>query len=415
MKEKAFYLKINRGEEFAFKNLSRWIDVSYLLGADCYIICDDEEIEKMVHTKLLLYRDIVFIKSERHGAIYDIVENIANRNWKNAAYAHLTSFAHSYENYSYFWNIDADDTRFCVSIDRMAQILLDVQNYAEKNQIDCFSLDMWRSETRGKHWSFGVSYINGGINWIGLCKQRCRDEGYLQLDTEGNRNIDWFFTYLKQCTERKIETFYVENLKFIHYTTDFFEKPIGAGLYHWGKGKLTYPLVEYGAGIKELGSYPIARDVRKIDVGLTDKEASEVIAYYAREGKDLGSFYDIHNLVNKKLIELKFERFLKDHGYEKGFLPEIICFGAGNALKKNVKKIEKIYPVKRVCDNDPKKWGEEILKGIRCISPDKLRENDKAIVIVFVYSVGATKQIETQLQALGAQYDSMNRFLLCVE
>ena len=415
MNSKAFYLKINRKEEYALKNLSIWIDVSYLMQADCFVICDDEEIKKTVCDNLLLYRDIEFIRSEQNDSIQYIVGNIANRNWINAAYAHLTSFFHAYGRYQHFWNIDADDTRFCVSINRIVEILNAVEDLAETNNYDCLSLDMWRSETYGKHWSFGVTYINGQNDWIQLCIKKCTDEKYFLMDKEGNQNIDWFFTYLKEFTEQKIETFYVENLKFIHYSNDFFEKPIGSGMYHWKNGFLTYPLAEYGFGINEIGRYEISKDIHRLDIHIQDEETAGTLAYYAREGKDLSRFYNVESLINEQVTALKYETFLNKHGYRKEDSPEIICFGAGNALEKNIKKIRKIYPLKTVCDNNPDKWGKELLEGIKCISPSELKEKEKVIVIILVYSKGCAKQIESHLQEMELEYDSMNNFLLCVE
>ena len=84
-------------------------------------------------------------------------------------------------------------------------------------------------------------------------------------------------------------------------------------------------------------------------------------------------------------------------------------------MEKNIVKIKKIYPLKFVCDNNPDKWGKEVLDGIKCISPDELKRKDNIIVIILVYSKGCANQIESQLKALALEYDSMNNFMLCVE
>lgn len=412
---RALYLKINRAEDYALKNLSRWIDASYLMSADCYIICDDNNLQSTILNNMLIYRDITFIKSEKSEEIKYLVSHIANRNWINAAYAHLTSFWHACGKYEFFWNVDADDTRLCVSIDRMAEILQRIEEYAEEHKIDCFSLDMWRSETYGRHWSFGVTYVNGKIDWLGLCREKCQDKGYFQLDNEGNQNIDWFFTYLKQSTKKKIETFYIENLRFIHYSNDFFDKPIGSGMYHWKNGKLVYPIAYYGLGIDEIGKYDIADDVIKFDFNIADCEASGMLAYYAREGKDLSSFYKIEEIINEKISKKKFEVFKKKHGYTGTIEPQIICFGAGNALKKNITKIKKIYDLKYVCDNDSSKWGKKVSEGISCISPDDLANLKNAIVVILVYSKQAVSQIAEQLSLMKIDYDYMDNWLACIE
>jgi hypothetical protein len=113
---KAMYLKVNRCEEYAIKNLSRWIDAAYLIDADCYIICDNEELESKIREKILFYTDVIFLKSINSEQLDYIVNNIANRNWINAAYAHLTTFLHARDKCWGFWNIDAGDTINCLSI-----------------------------------------------------------------------------------------------------------------------------------------------------------------------------------------------------------------------------------------------------------------------------------------------------------
>ena len=416
MKDRAFYLKVNRKEPFALKNLSRWIDAAYLMNADCYIICDDDDLKAQIIESLLLYSEVRFIKSHVNKELQFIVDSIANRNWKNAAYAHLTSFWDSKERgYKFFWNIDADDTRMCVSIDRMVEILKTVEDYAESNKIECFSLDMWRSETRGKHWSFGITYISNQVEWLKICREKCMDEEYKKMDNEGNQNVDWFFTYLKSCNISKIETFYVENMKFIHYSNDFFEKPIGSGLYHWKNGKLNYPILFYGLGIEDIGEYYIAPDIIKIDIGIKDTEGTEILAYYAREGKDLSSYYCVDHIVNQAISGLKSEVFLKKHGFSLSDNPEIVCFGAGNALEKNLNKIKKIYDLKTVCDNDESKWGKEVMDGITCISPIQLSDRKNVIVIILVYSRSSINQISKQLEEMSVKYDFMDNWLMCVE
>ncbi len=415
MADLAFYLKINRQEDFALKNLSRWIDVSFLMRADCIIVCDSEELRKRIQNHLLIYSDIRYIKSEKTGPLSYIVDHIANRNWVNASYAHLTTFWHANGKYKKFWNIDADDTRFCVSIKRQAEILKCAQEYAQANDIDCFSLDMWRSETLGRHWSFGVTYVNGDYDWIGLCKERCNDQAYFDMDKEGNQNVDWFFTYLSECSGRRIETFYFENLKYIHYSNDFFEKPVGSGMYHWKNGKLIYPLMYYGLGIKALGEYEIPDDIIRFDVGIQDYEASEILAFYAREGKDLSGFYNIDYIADKRLCSKKFDAFKEKHGYKKVDEPQIICFGAGNALEKNLAKIKYIYDLRYVCDNDSSKWGKEIIEGVTCISPEELSAMKETIVIILVYSRRIVQQIEDQLKNMSVEYDFMDNFFACIE
>ena len=355
------------------------------------------------------------MKSKKSEDLKVIVDAISNRNWENASYAHLTAILHGYNNYDYFWNIDADDTRFCVSINKMYEILDVAELYAKKYEIDCFSLDMWNSETRGKHWSFGVTFMNSKNDYIQICTDRRKDEDYFSMDKEGNSNIDWFFTYLRNKNILNIKSFYVDNLKFIHYSNDFFEKPVGSGLYHWQAGKLIYPLMNYGFGIEEEGVFDICSGTISLNVNVTDKDTSATMAYYTREGKDLGKYYDIETMVNDEICHKKFDKFIQKHGFKPEQNPEIICFGAGNALEKNIKKINKICKLRYVCDNDETKWGKIFAEGVKCICPDELKYMENIIVIILIYSSAIVNKVAEQLSEIGVDYDVMDCFLQCVE
>lgn len=415
--KKAVYLKINRKEEFAYRNLSRWIDIAFLMNADCYILCDDDQICNDIKNKIFLYHGITFIKSNKEKWSKNVVEHIANRNWVNAAYAHLTTFLHAKENgYDKFWNIDADDTQICLSINRIVESLSCVEEYAELHKINCFSLDMWRTEMEGRHWSFGITYVDGKLDWKEIILSKYKDAAYRQIDTDGNCNIDWYFTYLKERTQLKIETFYIENMKFIHYSNDFFVKPIGSGLYHWKNGKLCFPLLYYGMGIEELGEFNIAQDIMKFDININDEEAKDFFTYYAKDGRNLSEYGSWNDIVNSQICNMKQEVFLKKNNINLNEKLEIVAFGAGNCLKANINKILKMYDLKYVCDNDERKWGKKIDDTIQCISPDDLRSMEKVLVVIMVYSKNIAKEIASQLDEMGiTKYDYIENWIKCVE
>lgn len=47
----AFYLKIDKGSKQAMDNLSRWMNVAFLMGEACYLLCDrDDVIQKTKDT-----------------------------------------------------------------------------------------------------------------------------------------------------------------------------------------------------------------------------------------------------------------------------------------------------------------------------------------------------------------------------
>lgn len=412
MKE-AMYLKINRSEEFAFRNLSRWIDVATLIDADCFILCDNSNLIDRIHNEILLSQMCVFISSDKGLVNQKIVENIANRNWMNAAYAHITTFTHAKgKKYDTFWNIDADDTMVCLTVDRMVELLQNVEIYADKNGIDCFSMDMWRTKWEGQHWSFGITYINGRLNWIGELLKYCEDNEYKTAENGMNYNIDCFFTYLKCVSKIKIETFYIENLKFIHYSNDFFKGLISSAFYHWKNGKLLFPIMRECVGINEIASYNIYSDVIKLDIGITDEEAKNILTYYSKDGCEFRGYVNWNNIINRKLFSIKKKLYMQSYNEN----CQIICFGAGKCFDNNIEKILGICELKYVCDNDSTKWGKDLGNGIECISPSELKGMKNILVVILIYSHSVAMIIARQLEEMGiTKYDFVENFLRCVE
>lgn len=279
---KAFYLKLNRPSVSLLYYVQHWIDtLQYLDDIEVFILCDKQEIDEAVKRGIRFGKiQPEFIKSDKTSeeARY-IVEHIVVKNWENAAYAHLTTFLHAKANaYESFWNIDADDTCFCANADRVAKMLQTVERYAEGNDIKCFSLDMHRTNELGRHWSFGITYTNNSIDWIDILKSHCEDSDYInQYDNVMSaRNFDWFMTYMSTLNEVRIETFYFENLRFIHHTDDVYRQP-RYGLSYWKNGRRYLPMLCHEFGLGEAGSLPIPEDVIKFDIALTEGEASEYL------------------------------------------------------------------------------------------------------------------------------------------
>lgn len=413
MLKKSIYLKINRDEEFAIRNLGHWIDAAYLLGSDCFIVCDKEELIERIRKELLLSDECIFIRSDRGLLNQKIVKNISNRNWENAAYSHITTFIHAHDNkYDYFWNIDADDTMICLRVDRVVELLKTVEKYAEQNEIDCYSLDMWRSKWKGEHWSFGITYANGRIDWYKEMLIHCEDKAYRYMESGMNYNIDCYFTYLKSLGKIQIETFYFENLRFIHYSADFFNRPISSAFYHWTNGKLLFPIMLGCIGVKELSSFDIYADVIKLDIHIKDEEARDILSYYSKESKNFFGYVDWRNIVNEELFRVKNRLFMRNYNDD----CEIVCFGAGNCMENNIEKILGIYDLKYVCDNDPDKWGKELEHGVKCISPDELSKMKNVLVIILIYARPVADDIACQLKNMGIKnYEFVENWLKCVE
>lgn len=400
---KAFYLKINRDETFAYRNLERWIEVACLFGADCYILCDQQRIKKTIIEKNILLGKIVFISSDRNAESEKIAHNIViDKKWFNAALAHMTTFWNADANgYDYFWNIDADDTFVCLSAERIKELFALCEDYAEKHQIDCFSLDMWRTVTGGAHWSFGITYTNAHRNWRSIIERRSAEPDYRNRNEFMRSNIDWFFTYLKEEEKSlKLDTFYFENLKFIHYADDFIDKPVDSGFYHWKGGKLTFPILIHCFGMEEIGILDVAEDIIRFEMDIRDCEASGVLAFYMKGWNVLSrianNYVDADYLISPRIAVQKRKRYIESCVEN----PSIVLFGAGGCFWDNYQELKRDYNIEYVCDNDSRKWGK-ILGGIECIPPERLKEIKNLFVIITIYDRAAVPELQEQLQGLG--------------
>ena len=134
----------------------------------------------------------------------------------------------------------------------MAKILADVANYAEKNNLNNFSLDMWCSRALGKTWSFGVTYSKLNVDYIKEFKEEKKD---WKDANDKMVCLDQYFAYQRNEKGQKNESFYIENSKFIHFS-DYFMKPFA--LYHWKDKILSFPIFEKIYKNKEFAKTPIA-------------------------------------------------------------------------------------------------------------------------------------------------------------
>lgn len=278
MNKCAFYLKINRIEGYTIRNLRHWLEIIQKFNntVDYYIICDNQILKDKVIDNLS--DTFPQIKETMMESIIDeetdyVIGKVTDERWKMAGFAHISTFIHARDNgYDRFWNIDADDTRFCLSPDRCRQLLLEAERYAVDKKIDCFSLDMHTTLIgSGKHWSFGVTYTNNEPDWSRIMKNACNGD----IGTEDScPNFDRFFRYIRNNTnDAKIESFYVENLKFLHYSNDFFWRLYDSALFHWKDGYLTLPVLYYGVGLHdEKAHMEIEPIVIKLDIGISDEE-----------------------------------------------------------------------------------------------------------------------------------------------
>lgn len=286
-----FYLKVNQKENWSMKCLQHWVDtIETMPGSNrIFVLCDKEDVKGTVQEEICFGKvQISFLQSERSAPeLKHVVSSVTKKSWGNAAYAHLTTFYHARENgFKYFWNIDADDTFICLSPARAGELLQTAEQYAQENAVDIFSLDMWRTWMKGEHWSFGITFTSNQVDWFEEMRKNC-----IAAMTRGKHsvmglkgNLDEYFSTLKKFSTLRIETFYFENLSFIHYSNDMFTSLRGAGFYHWKENRLTYPILLYCVGMEEEALLPIADDVVKLEIDIQDEECRASLVRTASDG-----------------------------------------------------------------------------------------------------------------------------------
>lgn len=142
-------------------------------------------------------------------------------------------------------------------------ILQNVENYSKANNIYAMSLDMWYSRTLQRHWSFGITYINNFSEIFDILENLTNSDWQNNYkDCEAAFNLDWFFTYLKDKKNYKIESFYIENCYFIHWG-NFLINAIGSSICFWQNGFFNSVILKDIYKNKSLGIIPIADDCIK--------------------------------------------------------------------------------------------------------------------------------------------------------
>ncbi len=334
-----YYLKINRSELYTFYNLKHWIDICLEdSNALIYVICDSDDLEVRVKEEIKLdWNKILFIKSDRKSQeLCDIVNDIADSRWDKAAYAHLTTFLHAKAHgYDWFWNIDADDTLFCVNAKRGLDVLRKAEDIARRNGIEAFSLDMWFTRTMG-HWTFGVTLINNTFDWFNI--MRIHKNMEYRKHTIFPLNVDGFFSDIKYNSNTKIDSFYVENLKFVHYGFDFLRIPWGSGLFHWKNHVLILPILDNFFEIKQLGEVPVNSEVICVDVGLTEDEVQTAILNQVFDFDQEPIRHTLNLMAEKGMIRF---RKIEDDAFLEFLRKIVLKFNINRNTKKYLNMIVK--------------------------------------------------------------------------
>lgn len=271
-----FYLKFNStNSNYAFFCLQKWIDIVEKTGNDYYIICDNKKLEnKILKTIKFTSYNIKFLKSNRKF-LKNIVEKLITPFWRKAAYAHLTTFWHAKKNkIKCFWNIDADDTVLVDSPANIAYYFSHIENFAEQNDINLFSLDMHYTRYYGKHWTFGVTYTRQIDFNLATALKHVKDiKAPIKLRKilpSGEFNLDAAFTALQMEHYTNIQTFNINNLYFIHWgvigTSNMYR------LFQVLKNKkLCYPIASECFKNYEFGCVDIPNDVKTFDFNILEE------------------------------------------------------------------------------------------------------------------------------------------------
>ena len=108
--------------------------------------------------------DFYFIPSDRKTLADTLDKAFLGQDrekWKQVGFAALTPFLHADKNnFVRSYNIDADDIVILLAPDLVAKAFEKVEEYADKEELDCIGLDMFLSRSFGTHWSFGVVYVS---------------------------------------------------------------------------------------------------------------------------------------------------------------------------------------------------------------------------------------------------------------
>lgn len=261
-----FYLKVNRSTDYALYSIDYWMNVANSFDSQIFIVCDDDNLQDIITQSLVSDNNekVVFIRS-LSKEVESVSKRIAKKNWKKASDAHLTTFLHAIRNnIDSFWNIDADDTSFCISYEDMKLALIETESTSYKENINVFSLDMWWTIHGGDNWTFGITYVNMkkiGSDLFKIIEKHAGDKEY--IESPKFENVDSYFNYLRNIGAFSIESFYFNNTDFIHWGS-----PFGPLLYKYNNGYVRFPYyLEYMlANTMKAGKNKILDDVIEINI-----------------------------------------------------------------------------------------------------------------------------------------------------
>ena len=272
------YFQINRESTYSLDCIQLWLYVAAQLEAEYWFLCDNY---RLAHKMLRLCRfpndNIRFIRS-KNLSIRKKARLICSQNAIPVTNAQMTPFYHAKENgITKFWKIDADDTMFLIAPEKVAQMIRKVETMSENKGMGAVSYDMWFSHMHGRHWSFGVTYISGKVDFTAIFRDLNNRAWMKKLQKYTDwYNLDWYFTYLKRVQKVPLGTFYLENCIFVHFG-DLLKNPYGSWVSIFSEGKLRYPILEFIYKKLDQAVKEIQPDSWKIDLGILQKESREFL------------------------------------------------------------------------------------------------------------------------------------------
>ena len=208
--------------------------------------------------------------------------------WHNAAYAHLTPLSHAIKNgFQNYWNIDADDTIFMIEPQKLSNYMLEIEQYADVQDISLFSLDMHHSNSNSRHWSYGITYTRNPLNILNEFTNNENIKQWLQYKSKNLYNetpfinIDWYTTFIRLKNNLKIDTFYINNVYFLHYSNPLLYTTLSLSCFT--DNKIIYPIFKDIYGIDNI---MISEDEEKIELELFKQEQQYKLKL-KEEGKEL--------------------------------------------------------------------------------------------------------------------------------
>lgn len=271
------YLQINREAPYTLDCIQMWLYVAEKLGAEYWFLCDNYRLAHRV-LKSCSFPDlnIRFICS-KNLHIQKQAEYLCSQGALPLTKAQLTPFYHAKENrIKQFWKIDADDTMFLASPEKIAKAMEQVVKITEEHGNAAVSYDMWFTHMSGQHWSFGITYISGKLDFTEVFS-KIKDKSWMDEMKKYTDwfNLDWFFTYLREKGV-PLGIFHLDECMFIHWG-DNLRNPYNSWISEFCGKELRYPIIEFIYRKPMFAVKKIQPESEKICVGTSLEESRDFL------------------------------------------------------------------------------------------------------------------------------------------